>query len=149
MSIDHQHMWPLTFALYSSYPPVVSQSSWSSITSYLFIFFLPVLFFSQPVSHCQSHFKSVSCFNLLNLIFPQLFNSFPLLLLPIPRWIFFPSPCSLCDRTVHFILYLVLSPISHFVWSFHPSLLAARPSHLSPRFFPSWAQIRKGIIFFL
>lgn len=137
--------WPVTF-LFSTRDSVVFIPPHPGCRS-------TFLFFTQPVSHCQSHFKSVSCFNLLNLIFPQLSDSFPLPLLPASHWIPPPPPplrhhpCRSCKMTARFIPYWLLSTISQFVWSFHPS---SSPCDclIFLCFLPSWAQIREGIIFF-
>lgn len=125
--------WPVTF-LFSTRDSVVFIPPHPGCRS-------TFLFFTQPVSHCQSHFKSVSCFNLLNLIFPQLSDSFPLPLLPASHWIPPPSPPSPpppSPPTVQIVqndrpFHPILAPIDHLPvrLKFPSLLLTVRLSHLS------------------
>lgn len=127
-----------TFSQFSHSP-----LSWITLPS----FSPPCLTFLKCARVCQSHFKSVSCFNLLNLFFPQ-----PLHLIssPTPSYtllICCRHPHGSWNVTNHVILYFVLSTISlsfpprSFLLMFPPSLLSCR---LISQF---WAQVRKRIIF--
>lgn len=107
-----------TIVQVSHFPP-----SWFTLPS----FSPPCLPFSKSAHVCQSHFKSVSCFNLLNLFFPQ-----PLHLVssPTPSYTllsFCRHPHGSRNGTNHVILYFVLSAISlSFDVSIPASLLSCR-----------------------
>lgn len=101
--------WPLTFLLIIS-------------TRWFVYFRIQVATLSchlMPDCHCQTLFESVSCFNLLNLIFPQLSDSFPQPRLPAPHW---NPPPTLADRATW-------PPTSSYFGSYRPSLTSFEVFH--------------------
>lgn len=92
---------------------------------------------SKSAHVCQSHFRSVSCFNLLNLFSPKLSDS-----------VLYHVECLSPHRVWYgWPFHPILCPTNHLFWCSHLSLFLSHRAVSSPSASSLlWAQIRKGII---